>query len=80
MYSGGHKKDFSNDNEMEGERDSSRFSDEDENGCSKKKKLQLSKEKFASPLLNYATLTKIRLASPPFLIDTQYHNLIFYTN
>lgn len=37
MYSGGHKKDFSNDNEMEGERDSSRFSDEDENGSSKKK-------------------------------------------
>ncbi|XP_031282945.1 homeobox-leucine zipper protein HOX27-like [Pistacia vera] len=48
MYSGGHKKDFGNGNgnETEGERGSSRFSDEDENGCTRKK-LRLSKEQSA---------------------------------
>ncbi|KAJ0105291.1 hypothetical protein Patl1_17834 [Pistacia atlantica] len=46
MYSGRHKKDFGNGNGTEGERGSSRFSDEDENGCTRKK-LRLSKEQSA---------------------------------
>ncbi|XP_044489339.1 homeobox-leucine zipper protein HOX11-like isoform X3 [Mangifera indica] len=47
MYSGGHKKDFGNvGNETGAERGSSRFSDEDENGCTRKK-LRLSKEQSA---------------------------------